>query len=979
MRIEVSRRDWWPPTGSACLRLGFHGCIVKPATVKPQIDYCKTNNTCDQLCSNGLNRAICSCYPGYKRLGDKCEDIDECKTGADRCLPPAQCRNTIGGYECYCKHPGLVLDNFGKKCIDKNECHTNNGGCDHTCTNTMKSYKCSCDKGYTLAADGQTCTDIDECLTDNIRCDLNTSICINKPGYYKCECNSGLQIAAPTKDKQFSCGDIDECSVANGNCDHNCHNTYGSYFCSCNKNTKLDVDGKHCNDVDECQLGIDGCEQVCNNRYGTYSCSCKLGFKLDANGRNCTDINECAANGGKGDCGTNCENTIGSYKCSCDKGFVLASDRKSCTNFDECAARTDNCDSGTSKCVDTHGSFECRCNPGFKENLLTGKCEAKKCPALNFSPNGHVLPNDCLVTNAKQFKDVCTFECNDGYEANAMSAKNAYCNKDGRWDFRGLQTPLCQKVKCGPTDGVLNGQVVPSKCGTVGAQFGDSCNLYCSNGFKLKGTGKITCMADKTYDNSFDNSECIKKKKINCPTDVKLILPLGAKEMTLPLAKVDSILESDKLITEPAGVLTGDYKFTWQSKSQAVKLKYKDEFYSDDSESCTFHVTLIDREPPEVLNCPTGDFYTIIKGAKGQVSWPEPTFNDNVRVTKLIQNIPNNDLLPQQVYFVFYAAKDESGNEAVCRFFVHVKAKFCAKETMPGGTSATKTWFPSGPTSLSVFLNCPQQTTFSANITGASIFRCNAGSWLGGVVPDCVGYSVKNGQCDIGRRSVKSNGQTVCAKCPTGTKGSYETCTKCDGGYYQDDTGKTDCKICPPGTTSLIEGARKASDCQAQCYPGTYSITGLFGSNGCTKCPAGSFQDQYGQMSCKICPNGGESYEASTRVHDCTLKSRIYKIAPISETVLAKVGDTITIDCFARGSPRPLMSFTNATTLAPESFRGKRSFTHIPGTDDFEVGLRMIITGVQTYDTSVYNCIADNTKGPLGGKDVRDIYIKVNQ
>lgn len=72
-------------------------------------------------------------------------------------------------------------------------------------------------------------------------------------------------------------------------------------------------------------------------------------------------------------------------------------------------------------------------------------------------------------------------------------------------------------------------------------------------------------------------------------------------------------------------------------------------------------------------------------------------------------------------------------------------------------------------------------------------------------------------------------------------------------------------------------------------------------------------------------------------------------------------------------------NFLKSISLYLDTFRGKRSFTHISGTDDFEVGLRMIITGVQTYDTSVYNCIADNTKGPLGGKDVRDIYIKVNQ
>ena len=40
---------------------------------------------------------------------------------------------------------------------DVDECATNNGGCDHYCTNTIGSFVCSCYPGYTLDGDGHTC------------------------------------------------------------------------------------------------------------------------------------------------------------------------------------------------------------------------------------------------------------------------------------------------------------------------------------------------------------------------------------------------------------------------------------------------------------------------------------------------------------------------------------------------------------------------------------------------------------------------------------------------------------------------------------------------------------------------------------------------------------------------------------------------------------------------------------------------------
>ena len=42
--------------------------------------------------------------------------------------------------------------------IDINECNTNNGGCNQTCTNTVGSYECSCNTGYSLDLDNMGCT-----------------------------------------------------------------------------------------------------------------------------------------------------------------------------------------------------------------------------------------------------------------------------------------------------------------------------------------------------------------------------------------------------------------------------------------------------------------------------------------------------------------------------------------------------------------------------------------------------------------------------------------------------------------------------------------------------------------------------------------------------------------------------------------------------------------------------------------------------
>lgn len=53
-----------------------------------------------------------------------------------------------------------AVHNNERNCIDINECESNNGGCDHICTNTESSYTCSCNSGYQLESDEHKCTGI---------------------------------------------------------------------------------------------------------------------------------------------------------------------------------------------------------------------------------------------------------------------------------------------------------------------------------------------------------------------------------------------------------------------------------------------------------------------------------------------------------------------------------------------------------------------------------------------------------------------------------------------------------------------------------------------------------------------------------------------------------------------------------------------------------------------------------------------------
>lgn len=59
---------------------------------------------------------------------------------------------------------GTQLAVDGHSCEDIDECRTDNGGCSHSCLNTLGTAFCACPEGYMLADDWKTCDGLFSCF-----------------------------------------------------------------------------------------------------------------------------------------------------------------------------------------------------------------------------------------------------------------------------------------------------------------------------------------------------------------------------------------------------------------------------------------------------------------------------------------------------------------------------------------------------------------------------------------------------------------------------------------------------------------------------------------------------------------------------------------------------------------------------------------------------------------------------------------------
>nr|XP_043884178.1 nephronectin [Solea senegalensis] len=209
-----------------------------------------------------------SCCVGWRNVNGICQPV--CKT-------PCVHGKCVGADKCLCSrgYKGRLCDE------DVNECGLVERPCSQRCMNMHGSYRCYCEPGYKLNADGYTCTT----ACSSLRCQFGFQVA--RGGAVRCLCPPGLHLASDNK----TCEDVDECQQEADACPprQTCRNTFGSFICVCQDGFVMGTLGGSviCRDKNECLTGSNRCSRhaQCVNTDGSYTCQCLEDYY--GNGRTC--------------------------------------------------------------------------------------------------------------------------------------------------------------------------------------------------------------------------------------------------------------------------------------------------------------------------------------------------------------------------------------------------------------------------------------------------------------------------------------------------------------------------------------------------------------------------------------------------------------------------------------------------------------------------------------------------------------------
>ncbi|KAI8771823.1 bone morphogenetic protein 1 [Biomphalaria glabrata] len=204
---------------------------------------------------------------------------------------------------------------FARFVKELDECEGSDHGCDHTCINTLGSYRCECKIGYELHSDGKRC---EKACGGYIYAENGTITSPSYPEPYPPNKHCVWKIVAPNDHKinlNFTHFDIeghnqgceyDSLSVDRGDNSNSkvhevfCgsiipapvtseHNTLRIEFKSDNSVQKSGFTATFMTDKDECIVNNGGCQHICKNTIGSYHCACHSGFSLHEDLHGCKE------------------------------------------------------------------------------------------------------------------------------------------------------------------------------------------------------------------------------------------------------------------------------------------------------------------------------------------------------------------------------------------------------------------------------------------------------------------------------------------------------------------------------------------------------------------------------------------------------------------------------------------------------------------------------------------------------------------
>ncbi|MCI4392344.1 hypothetical protein PGIGA_G00145010 [Pangasianodon gigas] len=276
----------------------------------------------------------------------------------------------------------------------------------------------------------------------------------------------------------------------------------------------------YCQDKDECQLGrICGEHSRCHNTYGSYFCTCVSGYSPTNNlavfipndGTYCHDVDECIVDGVCGEGGV-CINTDGEFYCRCRTGYTVQNGLEPFQPHTH-SAYCEMVDCGPPPsvphavqippivtrygsvvqfaCADgftwTSGNVTAICGPDGHWSFPSMHCKEVECGVPPSFPHAIMLWNGVSNVGAE-----VRYQCVDGFY-NAGHEDMCVCTSRGTWSLLHF---LCQEVNCSEPRPLPHTQLVWNGSSTLG-----SVALYeCEAGYRSVSTESVSvCGSDSQW------------------------------------------------------------------------------------------------------------------------------------------------------------------------------------------------------------------------------------------------------------------------------------------------------------------------------------------------------------------------------------------------------------------------------------------------------------------------------------------------
>ncbi|KAI3366516.1 hypothetical protein L3Q82_000645 [Scortum barcoo] len=631
-------------------------------------------------------------------------------------------------------------------------------------------------------------------------------ICREAPGKggVSCECRPGFELAKNQKDCTLTC------NYGNGGCQHTCDDTDTGPVCGCHQKYALHSDSKTCIEKDEaaiessefnatsvadvdkrvkrrllmetCAVNNGGCDRTCKDTATGVRCSCPVGFTLQPDGKTCKDIDECQEN--NGGCDHFCRNTVGSFECSCQKGHKLLTDERTCKDIDECSfERT--CDH---TCINYPGSFECLCNKGY---ILYGLTHC-----------GDI--DECSISNGS-----CEYGCintQGSYECVCPPGQKLHWNKKD----------CIEAVKCLP-----NGKPVPRAQLTCTKSGGaEVCSLSCPS--------NALFLADSENSYTLSCGVPVQSGKAPQKRNATTAIPTCADMLAPPIKqKARFKIKDAKCHLRPRN----KEKHRDSSRQNLQVLNHNTLmiliFYLM---TLLLHLLLL------ILHCLEGGQFPCTDDC--QVTFVNLKC-DSSKKRRRGRKSPSKEVSHITAEFEMEMKEEEASDS--CNVD-------CVREKM-------KQKLQSAMRTLRKSINKQQ---FYIQFSGTEYEVAQKPSRVVDGVEACsTGQVLRDGKC---------------VSCGVGTfySGEQEQCVQCPPGTYQDMVGQLSCEPCPSTEGQGIAGAKNVSQCGGQCPAGHFSADGF---RPCQLCPLGSYQPEPGRVLCFPCGGGlMTKYEGAVSFRDCEAK-----------------------------------------------------------------------------------------------------------